>query len=54
MLIQDGSILTNAVPLFSGLTIPSKVHKIENFVGSEFEFCTISLLIMLKYCIKVL
>ncbi len=33
-------------------TIPSnalKVHKIENFFGSEFEFYTISLLVMLKY-----
>ncbi len=26
-----------------------KVHKIENFFGSEFEFHTISLLVMLKY-----
>jgi hypothetical protein len=26
-----------------------KVHKIENFLGSEFEFCTISLLVLLKY-----
>ncbi len=26
-----------------------KVHKIENFFGSEFEFCTISLLVVLKY-----
>ncbi len=26
-----------------------KVHKIENFLGSEFEFCTISLLVVLKY-----
>jgi hypothetical protein len=25
-----------------------KVHKIENFFGSEFEFYTISLLVMLK------
>ncbi len=28
---------------------PLKVHKIENFFGSEFEFCTISLLVLLKY-----
>ncbi len=28
---------------------PLKVHKIENFFGSEFEFYTISLLVMLKY-----
>ncbi len=26
-----------------------KVHKIENFFGSELEFYTISLLVMLKY-----
>ncbi len=26
-----------------------KVHKSENFFGSDFEFCTISLLVMLKY-----
>ena len=26
-----------------------KVHKIEIFFGSEFEFCTISLLVLLKY-----
>ncbi len=26
-----------------------KVHKIENFFGSEFEFYTISLLVMRKY-----
>jgi hypothetical protein len=26
-----------------------KVHKNENFFNSDFEFCTISLLVMLKY-----
>ncbi len=26
-----------------------KVHKIENFFGSDFEFCVISSLVMLKY-----
>ena len=26
-----------------------KVHKIENFFGSEFEFCTISVLVLLEY-----
>ncbi len=38
-------------PLFQGwlnfLTL--KVHKIENFFGSDFEICTISLLVLLKY-----
>jgi hypothetical protein len=28
---------------------PLKVHKNENFFGSDFEFCTISLLVMFKY-----
>ncbi len=26
-----------------------KVHKIENFFGSDFEYSVISLLVMLKY-----
>ncbi len=26
-----------------------KVHKNENFFGPDFEFCTISLLVLLKY-----
>jgi hypothetical protein len=26
-----------------------KVHKIENIFGADFEFCVISLLVMLKY-----
>ncbi len=26
-----------------------KEHKIENFFGSDFDFCVISLLVMLKY-----
>jgi hypothetical protein len=26
-----------------------KVHKIENFFGFDFEFCTVSLQVMLKY-----
>ncbi len=30
-------------------TLLKKVHKIENYFGSEFEFYTISLLVMLKY-----
>ncbi len=29
--------------------ISLKVHKIENFYGFNFEFCVISLLVMLKY-----
>jgi hypothetical protein len=28
-------------------------HKIENFFGSDFEFCSVLLLVMLKYCIKI-
>jgi hypothetical protein len=30
------------------LLIPLKVHKNENFFGFDFEFCTISLLVMQK------
>jgi hypothetical protein len=37
------------VVLSGQLTFLLKVHKIENFFGSEFEFCTISLLVLLKY-----
>ncbi len=44
------------VEIFSGgmnderfVLIMLKVHKIENFFGSELEFYTISLLVMLKY-----
>jgi hypothetical protein len=33
----------------SGMVVDLKVHKNENFFGSDFEFCTISLLAMLKY-----
>ncbi len=29
-----------------------KVHKIENFFGSDFEFCVISMLVMLKGFVK--
>ncbi len=29
--------------------VPLKVHKNENFFGFDFEFCTISLLVMSKY-----
>ncbi len=29
--------------------LPLKVHKIENCFGFEFEFCTISLLVLHKY-----
>ena len=29
--------------------ISLKVHKIKNLFGSDFEFCVISLLVMLKY-----
>ncbi len=31
------------------MIVALKVHKIENFFGSDFEFCTISLLVMFKY-----
>ncbi len=37
------------INLIQNCDVPLKVHKIENFFGSDFEFCTISLLVMLKY-----
>ncbi len=36
-------------PKNSNSCVPLKVHKIENFFGSHFELCTISLLVLLKY-----
>ncbi len=33
----------------TGVKAILKVHKIENFFGFDFEFCVISLLVMLKY-----
>ncbi len=33
----------------SGRTEPLKVHKNEKFFGFDFEFCTISLLVLSKY-----
>ncbi len=36
-------------PLFFRYHLPLKVHKIENFFGSDFEFSVILLLVMLKY-----
>ncbi len=37
-------------PMFENFRENSlKVHKIEKFFGSHFEFCVISLLVMLKY-----
>ncbi len=36
--------------VFENLSVNSlKVHKIENVFGSDFEFCVISLLVMVKY-----
>ncbi len=31
------------------MNVRLKVHKNENFFGFDFEFCTISLLVMSKY-----
>ncbi len=39
----------NTVRTDHSLSGTLKVHKIENFFGSEFKFYTISLLVMLKY-----
>ncbi len=40
---------TTLRPIWSGWTVRLKVHKIENFFGSDYEFSVISLLVMLKY-----
>jgi hypothetical protein len=45
----DLSIYVNKKPDPSGDPVPLKVHKNENFFGFDFEFCTISLLVMSKY-----
>ncbi len=39
----------NTLSTFTDTFYDLKVHKIENFFGSDFEFCTISLLVMFKY-----
>jgi hypothetical protein len=39
----------NAFSFINVFCVILKVHKIENFFGSDFEFCVISLLVMLKY-----
>jgi hypothetical protein len=39
----------SACGFFTTVLKTLKVHKIENFFGSDFEFCTISLLVLLKY-----
>ncbi len=41
------SVKKRGIPPVHGFCL--KVHKIENFFGSDFEFCTISLLLLLKY-----
>jgi hypothetical protein len=41
--------LTDEKLMHLAFTRTLKVHKIENFFGSDFEFCVISLLVMLKY-----
>ncbi len=44
---MSGKTYHDEVTNIEDLTL--KVHKTENFFGSEFEFNTISLLIMVKY-----
>ncbi len=46
----QNKIYENIKKIFDSLMkVFLKVHKNENFFDSEFEFCTISLLVMLKY-----
>jgi hypothetical protein len=51
MYSSSGSRLNklNAAEGRSNENVVFKVHKNENFFGSEIEFCTISLLVILKY-----
>ncbi len=53
---SSGTVLTHMMQarMDNGHTLQNrkvglKVHKIKNFFGSDFEFCTISLLVLLKY-----
>ncbi len=39
----------NKLIVFADEKSTLKVHKIENFFGSDFEFCVILLLVMLNY-----
>jgi hypothetical protein len=42
-------ILPHQLVLHRRVVLALKVHKIENFFGFDFEFYTVSLLVMLKY-----
>ncbi len=44
-LMEVGIVMCNVSILHIGL----KVHKMENYFGSDFEFCTVLLLVLLKY-----
>jgi hypothetical protein len=50
-IVQDHyvTLATFPFPFILVIVTTLKVHKIENFFGSKFEFYTISLLVMLKY-----
>ncbi len=48
-IFSDSSYCSMWFHLSGSFFLPLKVHKIENFFGSEFEFYNISLLLMLKY-----
>jgi hypothetical protein len=46
----EGGVLRKGIIKAIGNSFPClKVHKNENFFGFDFEFCTISLLVMSKY-----
>jgi hypothetical protein len=49
MLVSPDKFFWAFTQIFVFGDTPLKVHKIENFFGSDFEFCTISLLVMFKY-----
>ncbi len=50
-IIQAGTIEFGKIRIFRRLD-RFKVHKNENFFGSDFEFCTISLLVIFKFLTK--
>ncbi len=46
---NENRLIPLSSQLFSHWSLPLKVHKNKNFFGSDLEFCTISLLVLLRY-----
>ncbi len=49
MFRPDVCYFVDALKIIRSMLSTLKVHKIENFFGFDFEFYTVSLLVMLKY-----